>query len=129
MADFVPALFHRVGATPAAIDALAQVVEVWRIAPDEALVPGDPAPSTTDPHAIVVRDAGWHIAHLHPDEARRVLRQATDWPIPETRPVLLQGAAHHVPLKVRLTADAATIAVPSAYLAELEARWPGEGGS
>lgn len=117
-----PVVATRIVAAATALDALelpAGTV-VLRLAPDDLLVLADVSPAVADPDAIVVPDAGWAGAWLHPDVARGLLARHADWPVPAGG--LAQGAAAGVPVKVLVTPDRTLLLVPAAFRAELVER-------
>lgn len=138
MPAFEPISCRRVVATPAALDALCLAGEFAgggaggqvpvRIAPDELLIVGPdtlgPPPLPDDPHAIDVAETGLSGAWLDDAPVRSFLARATTWSIEPERPLVLQGMAAGVPVKVRLGEDtAALVIVPTPLAHELEGRW------
>ena len=112
----------RVVAASAALDGArwsGDLVDVIRIAPDEALGLGATGVQVDDPDAIVEDDAGFAVALLGPEFA--MLAAHTDWPIPEEPGSLVQGKIAGVPAKL-LVGNPTLLVVQAAYADELRTR-------
>ena len=112
----------RVVAASAALDGArwsGDLVDVIRIAPDEALGLGATGVHVDDPDAIVEDDAGFAVALLGPEFA--MLAAHTDWPIPEEPGSLVQGKIAGVPAKL-LIGNPTLLVVQAAYADELRTR-------
>jgi hypothetical protein len=117
-----PAPGIRVVAAADAIDRArwsGDMVDVIRIAPDEALGLGATGVHVDDPDAIVEDDAGFAVALLGPEFA--MLAAHTDWPIPEEPGSLVQGKIAGVPAKL-LIGNPTLLVVQAAYADELRTR-------
>ncbi|HUG87038.1 MAG TPA: hypothetical protein VMM13_20890 [Euzebya sp.] len=147
MPDFDPIAARRVVATPDALDALGAdpSTTCLRLAPDEVLIISDSTASdsatvdavlTGDRHAIAVEDAGWCAARCEEAVVRDFLSWATTWRLPKRgaadtgevvgtdRPLLLQGMAAGVPVKVWLSGEGhALVLVPTPMAHDLQERW------
>lgn len=95
------------------------MVDVIRIAPDEALGLGATGVQVDDPDAIVEDDAGFAVALLGPEFA--MLAAHTDWRIPEKPGSLVQGKIAGVPAKL-LVGNPTLLVVQAAYADELRSR-------
>ena len=105
----------RVVADPAALDAArwqGTTVTVLRFAPDDAFGLGADGVEVDDPDAIVEDEAGFVGAWL-PIE---VVAAHVEWPLPDDRPALAQGAVANVPAKVWLPDDGEVLLVTAAAL-------------
>jgi hypothetical protein len=113
----------RVVADPAALDHArweGDVVDVLRIAPDEALGLGATGATIDgDPDAIVEPEVGYSVALLGPEFV--LLGAHAEWPIPETPGTLAQGKIAGVPAKL-LIGEPTLLVVQTAYVDDLERR-------
>ena len=138
MPAFEPVPCRRVVAKAAALDALCAALDLadggaggyvaLRIAPDELFIVGRQSvgrtPGVDDPHAIDVAEAGLSGAWLEAAAVTSFLTRATDWSIAPARPLLLQGMAAGVPVKVHMAEDGtALVVVPTPLAHDLEERW------
>jgi hypothetical protein len=115
----------RVVADPGALEAARWAGHdplVLRFAPDEAFVIGAEDVTLEDAHAIVEPEAGFAGAWLTADELLSHVVPHMEWPLPEARPVLVQGSIAGVPSKLWLEADRALLVTLAAYRRELEGR-------
>jgi hypothetical protein len=109
----------RVVAAPAAIDVarFADGARVLRLAPDEVFVVGSDEVAISDPHAIVVRDAGVVGAWVEdPDSA---LAPLLEWPLPGERPVVASGSLGGIGVRIWLEHDRALVLASAAVATEL----------
>ena len=95
---------------------------VLRFAPDEAFAIGGAGGTFDDPDAILEPETGFVGAWLTTDELLRLVVPHVEWPLPETRPVLVQGTIAGVPAKLWLEEDRALLLTLAAYRHELESR-------
>jgi hypothetical protein len=95
------------------------IVDVIRIARDEALGLGATGVQVDDPDAIVEEEAGFAVALLGPEFV--MLGAHTDWPIPEEPGTLAQGKIAGVPAKL-LIGNPTLLVVQAAYADELRSR-------
>jgi hypothetical protein len=115
----------RIVATSAALNAA-----IWRtgaialrIADDEVYVlPPVVSVDLTDPHAIVVPDAGFAGAWLPANEALNLLERQCEWELPTQRPAFAQGMIAGIAAKVWFETDRILIIVPAPFVAEFEER-------
>ncbi len=91
-----------------------------RIASDELFVLGSFMVATSEP-TIIEPEAGFVGWWLTDDELAAV-RHHIEWPVPDTRPVLLQGLVAGVPAKLWLSEDRSLLLCPAAYAHELVER-------
>lgn len=115
----------RIVATPAALDAARwpDTARVLRIAPDEVfIVASVSADSVSDPHAIIVPDAGFAGVWVAAPEALDFLERSCEWELPADRPAFAQGAVAGLPLKLWFEHDRVLFIVPAPYAADLEER-------
>ncbi len=120
-----PVRAWRVVATPAALDAArwqGDVVEVLRLAPDEALAVGAVGVEVDDPDAIAQPEAGITLAHLSARELEDVIGHI-EWALsdPGDGRTLAQGKIAGVPAKLVL-GEPTLLVVQTCYVAELRAR-------
>jgi hypothetical protein len=114
----------RVVADPAALDAARWKGDplVLRFAPDEAFAIGAAGGTLDDPDAILEPEAGFAGVWLTTEELLSLVVPHLEWPLPETRPALLQGTIAGVPAKLWLEGDRALLITLAAYGNELEER-------
>lgn len=119
-----PLLGGRVVADPAALDGARWKGDplVLRLAPDEAFAIGVAGATVDDPDAILEPEAGFVGAWLTTEDVLRLVVPHVEWPLPETRPVLVQGTIAGVPAKLWLEDDRALLLTLAAYGHELEDR-------
>jgi len=113
----------RVVAAPAALDSArwsGDVVDVLRIAPDEALGIGATGVTVDDPDGIVEPEAGFVVALLGPDQLAAVAAHV-DWPMPAEHGTLAQGKIGGVPSKA-LVGEPSLVVTNAAYADELARR-------
>lgn len=126
--DLVELEAWRVVALPAALDAAARDEEAMiRVAADEALFLCDDPPDRigiADPSAIVVTDDGWSGSWMSLSAFHLLCAHAIDYPIPTTRPVVIQGLIAGVPAKVWIRDDDEDVLLftQAAFAHELTAR-------
>jgi len=121
--ELEPVEAWRVVAAPAAIDAArwsGELVDVIRIAPDEALGIGATGATVDDPDAIVEPEAGYVVALLSRDDLA-ALTGHVDWPIPTEAGALAQGKIGGVPAKL-LVGDPSLVVSNAAHADELARR-------
>jgi len=121
-----PVTVARIVTTPEALDAvsLPDNAILLRSSPDEAMAIGV-APDDvglSDPHAIVVADAGWNGTWITPEQTERLLAAGAEWAPPEPRPALAQGMLLHLPVKLWLEADRTLVLTPHTVAADLADR-------
>ena len=113
----------RVVASPAALDAavwLSAGIDVFRIAPDEALALGAVGVEVDgDPEAIIEPESGFSVALLTADDELAV-REHTEWDIEEACPIA-QGKIAGVPAKL-IRGDPSILLVQTAHADELRRR-------
>jgi hypothetical protein len=114
----------RVVADPAALDAARWKGDqlVLRFAPDEALLIGGAGGTLDDPDAIMEPETGFAGTWLTKEQLLVLVVPHVEWPLPETRPVLVQGTIAGVPAKLWLEDDRALLITLAAYRHELEER-------
>ena len=113
----------RVVAAPAALDSArwsGDVVDVLRIAPDEALGIGATGVTVDDPDGIVEPEAGFVVALLGPDQLAAVAAHV-DWRMPAEHGTLAQGKIGGVPSKA-LVGEPSLVVTNAAYADELARR-------
>jgi hypothetical protein len=113
----------RVVAAPAAVDSArwsGEVVDVLRIAPDEALGIGAIGVTVDDPDGIVEPEAGFVVALLDSHQLT-ALAAHVDWPMPTPAGALAQGKIGGVPSKV-LVGEPSLVVTNAAYADELARR-------
>jgi hypothetical protein len=117
-------LAERVVADPAALDAARWKGDplVLRFAPDEAIAIGGAGGTFDDPDAILEPETGFVGAWLTTDELLSAVVPHVEWPLPGTRPVLVQGTIAGVPAKLWLEDDRALLLTLAAYRHELQSR-------
>jgi hypothetical protein len=115
----------RVVADPAALDAARWTGDaplVLRFAPDEAFAIGATDVTLDDPDAILEPENGFVGAWLTVEEVLHLVVPHVEWPLPEARPILVQGTIAGVPAKLWLERDRALLLGLAAYRDELEGR-------
>ena len=76
----------------------------------------------SDPHAIIVPEAGFAGAWLPIDEAMAFLSRECEWELPHERPTFAQGAVAGLAMKLWFEHDRVLIIVPAPFAHELEDR-------
>jgi hypothetical protein len=109
---------------PGALDALDALDGVYRIAPDEAMVVGEPdmiATTLTDPHAVVldVTD-GWAVLTLSGDGVRAGFARLSALRLPDEG--FVQGDVARVPARVIVERDRLRIFVPAMWVEHVRSR-------
>ena len=125
MLELEPLEGLRVVAEPAVLDRAVwhgDGVVVLRLAPDDAFALDAWRVDVDDPAAIVEAERGFVGAWLTPDAIEAVVVPHLEWPLPNERPALAQGAIAGVPGKLWLTDDGALLLTPAAYAEELARR-------
>lgn len=110
----------RVVATPDALDHawFEGDVTVLRIAADEVLALGAVAAEITDEHAIVERETAFVGWGLSPAEFDAQVARHVEWALPTARPVLAQGLAAGMPVKLWFEHDRVLLLVSSGLVHE-----------
>ena len=110
----------RVVATPDALDHawFEGDVTVLRIAADEVLALGAVAAEITDDHAIVERETAFVGWGLSPAEFDAHVARHVEWALPTARPVLAQGLAAGMPVKLWFEHDRVLLLVSSGLVHE-----------
>ncbi len=111
-------------ADPAALDSARWEGDplVLRFAPDEVFAIGAAGGTFVDPDAILESETGFAGAWLTTEELFRLVVPHLEWPLPEARPVLVQGTIAGVPAKLWIEDDRALLLTLAAYADELEDR-------
>ncbi len=114
----------RVVASPEALDAApwSEGTVVLRLAQDDVFAIGAGEIELADEHAIAVDEAGFVGMWLDSDELQDRVVPHIEWPLPSTRPALVQGLIAGVPAKLWLADDSALLLCPAAYAHELAER-------
>jgi len=95
---------------------------VLPLAPDERLVVGTTPFVVPDPHAIVVRDAGWSVRWFDAADAEALLTTHCPWEPPSERPSFAQGMVAGLPVKLWQTEERTLVIVPHVFAVEFEER-------
>lgn len=116
----------RIVAAPAALDSLVTDPDstALRLAPDDVLVVGSPAPpGVDDPHAIVEPDTGWSAFTFTETAFADGPAHRVEWALPSDRPALAQGLVAGVPAKVWFAMDGTVLVMcATAHAHDLGAR-------
>lgn len=114
----------RVVSTPEALTATEFPADliVLPIAPDERLVVGSTPFVVPDPHAIVVRDAGWSGRWFDAADVDALLDRHCPWERPLDRPSFAQGMVAGLPVKLWQTDERTLVLVPHVFALEFDER-------
>lgn len=121
----------RIVALPQALDTVAPADDVvaLRFAPDELFITAElndvrvTKILSADPHAILVKDAGFSGLWMEETRALKLLERLAAWEMPSERPAFAQGAVAGIATKLWFDGARVLLVVPTPYAHELRERF------
>lgn len=110
----------RIVSTPSALAGARYTgnVTLFAIAADEVIAIGASHVELDDPHAIIEPESTFVSWTLSYDEYEQQVARHIEWPLPAERPVLAQGLAAGMPVKLWLERDRVQLIVSSGLVHE-----------